>query len=391
MPDINLLQDTRKPEDKFKKKTVLPPKIEMTRPDKETKKEEKGKTPSSASMFFKSLFSRQPKKRVEEKLTPYAAEAKLNGRPIEDDERVIVAPPISAKIKGKAEDVIEEKEPEDIFEKKNLSRVKDILGEIEEPEKTAQVIKEEKESKKDIKPIKEEITPLAEEHSSFLVNLLPEELAGQAEPRQKLIYLAIVALAAIVVIGAIYGFMVWYQSSISTKTADVKAQRTNVETQISDNRETQKKAIALKQETDMVKELLNKHIYWTKFFDKLEKYIIDDVYLTGSFTGSTSSQISLSAIGKDFDSVAKQLTVLNNAPDFVSGVTITSAQKSGEATSTIPGATVAQGVSFTIDLQLVDDIFYKTEDEFTAQEGNLNQNINLNTNTNTNINTNSSL
>lgn len=144
----------------------------------------------------------------------------------------------------------------------------------------------------------------------------------------------------------------------------------------------------------MRRRILATHVYWTKFFEKIEKYTLPDVYYTGGFNASTSGLLILQATAPDFETVSKQLVVLKNAPDFVQDVSITSAQRQSASVTTIlpEGAVLASHVTFTINLNLAPDIFYKTEEEIeNSPETNINTNANSENLENTNINANENI
>ena len=101
---------------------------------------------------------------------------------------------------------------------------------------------------------------------------------------------------------------------------------------------------------DEIETLLNKHVYWTKFFEKLEENTLPNVKFTG-FAGTLGSDITLQAIAPDYQTVSKQWIHLQNADDFVKKVTI------GGATLSVSENDI--DVSFSLTLDFVEDIFYK--------------------------------
>lgn len=73
-----------------------------------------------------------------------------------------------------------------------------------------------------------------------------------------------------------------------------------------------------------LEDLLTNHVYWTQVFSMLEKYTIDDVYFK-SFAATQEGSIILSAVGKDYEAVAKQLVAFQQAKDFISDAKINAA------------------------------------------------------------------
>lgn len=103
-----------------------------------------------------------------------------------------------------------------------------------------------------------------------------------------------------------------------------------------------------------IKKLNQEKIAWSNFFDLLEKYTLDGVYYN-SLNADTSGQLLLPGIADSYETVAKQLSALNNASDFVKEAKISNIQTYSEGKS---GAT---GVSFQLRLILADHIFVKKD------------------------------
>lgn len=93
-------------------------------------------------------------------------------------------------------------------------------------------------------------------------------------------------------------------------------------------------------------EILNDHIYWTKFFSLLEAYTIPDLYFS-DFTADTSGIIRLDAMGRDLIDIAQQIIVFTQAEDFAKEVT----------TSNI--ALTPGGIRASFSLLLNDNVFKK--------------------------------
>jgi hypothetical protein len=96
--------------------------------------------------------------------------------------------------------------------------------------------------------------------------------------------------------------------------------------------------------------LLDKHIYWTKFFEKLEENTLPNVQFIG-FAGNVNSSITLNAIAPNYQTISKQWIRLQGADDFVKKVEISSADMSKSKDSI--------NISFSLTLDFVDGIFYK--------------------------------
>ena len=114
-----------------------------------------------------------------------------------------------------------------------------------------------------------------------------------------------------------------------------------------------KSALEMQKYLGIIQQLLDNHLYWTKFFTFLEKYTISDVYYA-NFSMAGTEKLVISAVGKDYESVAKQLVNFQKAPDFIKNVSINNASavinyEKGKY----------EGVDFNIDLEFMPEIFLK--------------------------------
>ncbi len=105
--------------------------------------------------------------------------------------------------------------------------------------------------------------------------------------------------------------------------------------------------------TRRIKELLTKHIYWTEFFSKLEDNTLENVRFS-SFSGNIQGNLTFLASAPNYETVVRQWMHLKRADKFVKNVIISGATLSTNKDN-------ASGVSFSVTLDLVDNIFYKTE------------------------------
>ena len=215
-------------------------------------------------------------------------------------------------------------------------------------DKTVNFVKSNLENKKSTQPEKRE-------KSVYLdINLIPEDLSKMPERRfsEKLIITGIVFSALVLAI--IFGYLglTWYQIIITRQIQDVKDEIVIIDSQIKTYKDDEKNARELQAKLKLIEDLLNNHIYWTKFFSLLEKYTIDEVYYT-NFSMSGRDLLVISAIGKDYAAVAKQLLVFNEAKEFVKSARVDGAsaviEKSGDYT----------GVTFSINLEFQPDVFLK--------------------------------
>ncbi len=155
-------------------------------------------------------------------------------------------------------------------------------------------------------------------------------------------------ILSLLILGAIYGYVAYDKQRIISEQNRQKAEIAKIEAKILDFTALNRDISILGQEIKLVQDTLNKHIYWTNFFALLEKYTVSDVYYSGLAVG-TNGGLTLSATTKSYDSVAKQLKVLNSAEakEFALAASITSASKSKD-----------DNVSFQITFILNPLLFY---------------------------------
>ncbi len=188
----------------------------------------------------------------------------------------------------------------------------------------------------------------------FDINLIPKELAGQEqfELPKKLFLSGLVVFIAILIVGGAYLGFTWYQLKINREIGALKTEIKTIEDQIAEQEKSKLAAIDLQQRLNLIKDLLNKHVYWTKFFEQLEKYTIDEVYYA-NFSMAGTEKVTLAAVGKDYESVAKQLVAFQQAKDFITQVDINS------ASAEVNEEGGYNRVSFNIDLVFLPEVFYK--------------------------------
>jgi len=187
-----------------------------------------------------------------------------------------------------------------------------------------------------------------EAQGGISVNLIPSNLILKSWKRIGIIAVS-VAIFSVIFCGLAYGTIRIWELRIETQTTEldekIKQLQTgfnrfdNLTTEI-DQLDTQIKAIIA---------LLDRHVYWTKFFVLLEKYTLDDVFYDGLNLG-LNGNLSLTAHGSEISTAARQLKLMElpEAQEFATDVSITQVTNNGEG----------KGVSFTIDFTLNSNLFY---------------------------------
>jgi len=194
--------------------------------------------------------------------------------------------------------------------------------------------------------------PLPDDDDGFTINLLNEEIAGRYNPRQKILKLVFVALGSVALI-VVAGFgLSFYEQVINKDVAATKVKIDAVRSSIEGLREDTQTVQTVTQRVKAVTTLLDNHIHWTQFFEKLEQYTLPSVTYGASFSGTLQGTVSLSAKTDTYEHVAQQYLVLQQAVkngDFISSFTITSATRR-------EGKDGAE-VNFSVSMVLIPTIF----------------------------------
>jgi hypothetical protein len=198
-----------------------------------------------------------------------------------------------------------------------------------------------KKVKKEKEKIVESYTPTGLE-----VTLLPEEIPITKRMIQEriFIFLAVIAFSSLLIFLS-WAYCTWHIESAKNEIDQIKTELLTLDVQIKNLDPKVEEIKVLEKKATKITNLLNNHIYWTNFFDLLEKYTIPEVYY-GDFNGSFGENITLPAVGKDLISVAKQIVAFSNAP-FVKNVNV----------SNLTGG--VKGVSFNLNLILDPNLFHK--------------------------------
>jgi hypothetical protein len=170
---------------------------------------------------------------------------------------------------------------------------------------------------------------------------------------------------ALSVVGFLYGGLVYWESRID-KRADDLAQEVDRLNQVIAAKEGKVDQTGRVQEkTDVVAGLLDRHIYWTRFFSFLEENTLPEVYYSNDFSGNTDGSYSLSAVTDNYSSIAEQVALFN-ARDEVIKAQVASGDLSVEvASQDEAGSRVerTETVSFTLSLEINPSVFYRSGQE----------------------------
>jgi len=197
------------------------------------------------------------------------------------------------------------------------------------------------------------------------VNLVPEQYQPEASVRDRVFAASLVGGAALLVVVAALG-LYFYQQRLQTKVASIDQQILQVNQEVaSRERDDMTDAIVLQQRTGDVKRVLDQHVYWDVFFQKLEGVTLPTVAYS-SMSVDVAGSVTLMAQAKTYDDVGAQLLTYQQAKDFITEVNITAATKTSSSsgtprTGTPPGQTAQPTqslVTFSVSMRVNPALFY---------------------------------
>lgn len=194
----------------------------------------------------------------------------------------------------------------------------------------------------------------AEVEPGITVSLIPEEFSNPPELRfnRSLLVFIFSVLLTVLAVGAVYLWMIWQESKVTSRTFNIDDEIASVDKQINNYEDIKEEAQELQQRVELVKGLLDKHAYWTKFFDFLERNTVEGVYYS-AIAANREGGIVLSAAANNYISIARQLAAFKEVNGLVVGAVVNSAvAQRGEKGMIL-------GVNFNIDLKLAESIFTK--------------------------------
>lgn len=197
------------------------------------------------------------------------------------------------------------------------------------------------------------------------INLIPQDYSGHiAGPNisRNVIVLGLSVLASFIVVILAFTGLKIYEGQIGAQVVGLDTSIEEKKKQIAEYEKERLEAETLQSKLNLLDGLLSNHVYWSRVFEALENHTIDDVYFL-NFTASRDGTLALSAIGKDYTSVARQLVAFQEAKDFVLLVTINSA--SAEASTDDDKPKIIK-TNFDVKLKLVPEIFFMRPEDNTT-------------------------
>jgi hypothetical protein len=208
--------------------------------------------------------------------------------------------------------------------------------------------------KEKIKPIP--VSPIEEKNTVVSnpkileMDLISDQIEISFDLKKNLSIMGTFIIITLVLVAEIYlTLFLWQANEISAKTEKLKNESQSINQEVEINKTKAAEALAFKNRLEMTAPLLDKHVYWTNFFNYLEKNTLADVFYSG-FNGGVDGTYTLKAFVKDYRAIGVQLKT------FLAGDKTVTASISNERINN-SGANV--GVVFDLSLSIKNDLFNK--------------------------------
>lgn len=185
------------------------------------------------------------------------------------------------------------------------------------------------------------------------VNLIKGEVRIGFDWGKNILVLGTTLLIVGAFITEIYFGLSWWGEQEKQRAESLSKNINKVNTEINKVKAKADEALAYKEKSIEVGRLLDNHIYWSNFFNWLEKNTLSTVKFD-SFSGDTKGTYTLSAKAMSFSEVSWQVKAFLNNP-MVKKVDVSSVS----ASNSKENGSTARTVSFSLSFELSPDIFKK--------------------------------
>jgi hypothetical protein len=181
--------------------------------------------------------------------------------------------------------------------------------------------------------------------------------------QRKILLLMLYVFFAILISGFTYGGLLIWDNQKKQDNQYIFDNLDNINDQIVKEQSTIDNILAFSDKLSLVSFILDNHIYWSEFFKFLEDYTLKNVYYE-SFYGDLNGTYQVPAVARDFDSIYRQLKLMQLNDKVLSvdteGAKTDQSQATGAAdTGDVETETAAGNKKFMMDLSVNPKIFLK--------------------------------
>lgn len=187
------------------------------------------------------------------------------------------------------------------------------------------------------------------------VNLIKDEMQVDFDINKNIGTLLFSLLIAALFMAEVYLGLNWWSNYESARVEETETKFNQVSKEIKGLKGESEKILAFKQRADLVDSLVANHVYWTKFFNWLEKNTLSSVNYLG-FEGDDSGVYSLQASAKTYRDLSWQTRAMLEDPSVIS-VNVAGGESERPKDEGRAEAEV-EDITFTLDLT-VDPALFK--------------------------------
>lgn len=182
-------------------------------------------------------------------------------------------------------------------------------------------------------------------------NLIKYEVTTFIDWSKNLKVLGLYILIALAILGFLFGGLLFWEIKAKEKEIKIDSDINELAAKIKRIKIQTATVDEFQDQLNLVTKILDQHVYWTNFFDFLEKHTLPEVTYTKGFSGSTDGIYDLSAEAGSYELIARQIKAFKES-EYVEEVFVTKgtyipANDSGSE----------EKVQFTIQLKIKTSIF----------------------------------
>jgi Tfp pilus assembly protein PilN len=184
------------------------------------------------------------------------------------------------------------------------------------------------------------------------VNLIKDERGVEDKRQKNFLSLGLVLFLIALFVAEIYFGLNWWESEEKVRAESLSVETAKAGSDIIKLQNQASAAVAYKYKSAAFTNLINNHIYWSNFFNWLEKNTLSTVKYT-AFSGNLSGIYNLDAQASTYADISWQVKALLNDPltQSVSVTEVTAAKSKDE--------NQIGGVNFVLALKVKPEIFKK--------------------------------
>lgn len=191
-------------------------------------------------------------------------------------------------------------------------------------------------------------------------NLIKGEVTTVMNWRSNIKYLTNGVIIAVLSVLLMYAGLFFWEKKAIRDGAKLTQGIAIIGKQLQKSEEAIKNIDVFQRKLEVSKILIDKHIYWTNFYEFLEQNILSDAKVLGGFSGDVKGSYNFELVVPSYEAIADQIRILRDNK-IVKKVEISGGK---EVTVTFSGADKEiKGISINLEIGLDPNIFYKSTEK----------------------------